>query len=102
MSLPELSKMVVMFYDHGLFHHMAERMRPDFKEVLYYCPWKSGFPDYKKAIVGTRMSGITRIEEFAEHKAEVKESGGFIVFPDVGDGSDAQDLRDQGFNVVSS
>ncbi|MGA2160332.1 MAG: hypothetical protein ABSG90_14105 [Dehalococcoidia bacterium] len=102
MSLPDLSKMTIGFYDHGLFHHMAERMRPDFKEVLYYCPWKSGFPDYKKAIVGTRMSDITRVEEFAEHKAEIKESGGFIVFPDAGDGSDAQDLRDQGFKVVST
>ncbi len=98
----DLKNKICLVYDHGLYHHVAERLKEDFKEVLYYVPWKSGFPSYERAIVGTGMSGITRIEEFAEHKAEVKACDGLIVFPDAGDGSDQMDLRKQGFNVLGS
>ncbi len=94
----DLSKKTVLIYDHGLYHHVGERLAEDYKEVLYYVPWKSGFPSYERAIIGKGMPGITRIEEFAEHKKEAD----LIIFPDAGDGSEAADLRDQGFPVVSS
>ena len=97
-----ISKQICMVYDHGLFHHVAERLAEDFKEVLYYVPWKSGFPSYEKAIVGTRMGNITRIEEFAEHLDEVKASGGMLVYPDAGDGSDQVMYRKMGFDVLGS
>ena len=100
--MEDLSKQIWMFYDHGLFHHVAEAVRPFVKEVLYYVPWKSGFPSYEKAIVGKGMGEITRIEEFSEHLEEVAASGGMLFYPDAGDGSDQVMYRKQGLDVCGS
>lgn len=90
-----LKDKTIFVRDYGLFATWAEKLAKDFGRVLYYCPYKSGFPRSQQYVIGTGLEGVERVTNFWDH---VKEADIFF-FPDVYDGDLQVFLRSQGFPV---
>ncbi len=82
MPSSNLKNKSVLFYDHGTFVSLAERLAKDFGEVKYYSPWKSSFPKKGLTLIGDGLPGVIRVNEFFDHIDDAD----LIVFPDVSDG----------------
>jgi hypothetical protein len=69
-----------------------------FGRVLYYCPFKSGFPKSQQFAIGTGLSGVERVIDFWDHVDEAD----IFFFPDVYDGDLQEYLRGLGKLVWGS
>jgi hypothetical protein len=92
----------VIFYDHGTFIPLAEKLAEDFGEVLYFSPYNSSFPSSSSTFVGKGMPGVTRINNFFDYVDEATFDNTIFVFPDVGDGDIQEHLRKIGKRVFGS
>ena len=94
----DLSSKTIMIHDYGLFASWALKLRQDFGRVLYYCPFKSGFPKSQQYAIGTGLEGVERVADFWDHLKEVD----IFMFPDVYDGDLQEHLRSLGYPVWGS
>jgi len=92
----------VIFYDHGTFIPLAERLAEDFGEVLYFSPYNSSFPSSTSTFVGSGLPGVKRINNFFDYVDEATFDDTLFVFPDVGDGDIQVHLRNIGKRVFGS
>src|SRR5271155_4388961 len=92
----------VIFYDHGTFIPLAERLAEDFDEVLYFSPYNSSFPSSTSTFVGSGLPGVTRINNFFDYIDDSTFDNTLFVFPDVGDGDIQEHLRTIGKRVFGS
>jgi hypothetical protein len=93
--MDDLKSKTIMVRDYGLFASWALKLREDFGRVLYYCPFKSGFPKSQQYSIGTGLDGVERVTDFWD---EVEHTDIFF-FPDVYDGDLQVYLRSQGYPV---
>jgi len=84
-------------YDYGNFLSVAHRLAKDFGTVMYYTPWKFGFPIVNDSLVGTGYSDIVHIDDFWDNL-----DADLYVFPEVGDGDVQMHLISLGKNVWGS
>ena len=88
----------VCFYGHGADLAVAEAMVGVFGRVLYFMPWKDGFPASVKAKIGSGIKGIERIEHFFDYIDEID----LFVFLDIYDGDLQAHLESLGKKVFGS
>ncbi len=93
--MSDLKSKTIFVRDFGLFASWALKLTEYFGRVLYYCPWKSGFPTSKQFMIGTGLEGVERVSDFWDHVAEAD----IFFFPDVYDGDLQVYLREQGYPV---
>jgi hypothetical protein len=95
--------------DNGLYFEFALQLAKHFKQVFYFCEFRSAFPGIDKAAVGNEyVNGhalhtfdglnIHRITELYDVIDQVD----IAIFPDVGNGDLAEYLRRQGMPVFGS
>lgn len=95
-TLPmDLTNKTIFVRDYGLFASWAQKLTQYFGRVLYYCPYKSGFPRSQQYAIGTGLKGVERVTDFWDH---VQETDVFF-FPDVYDGDLQEHLRSEGYPV---
>ena len=97
-----MSKCKVLFKDYGLFPYVAQLMAKSGYDVFYHTPWMSSYPSANKAQIGEGLEGINSATNFYEAKRKLDKKNDIIVFFDVGEGAEQQDLREQGYNVFGS
>lgn len=78
----DLSDKTIFVRDYGLFASWAQKLSESFGRVLYYCPYKSGFPRSQQYAIGTGLDGVERVSNFWDHVHEAD----IFFFPDVYDG----------------
>lgn len=103
--MTDLSNKAVTFYDaSGSYTHMAEAVVGDFRRVLYYSPYETGFPHPKNFLPGYGVEGIDRVGvgQDIEDFWDAVEISDLIVFTDVGNGGLQSYLRGQGIPVFGS
>lgn len=88
----------VLVYDFGLFVSLAQRLSRDFGEVLYFCPWQTGYPKADNAFIGKGLPGIKRVDDFWKHVDEVD----LIACLDVGTGELQEYLQKHGYRVFGA
>jgi hypothetical protein len=93
--MSDLKDKTICIHDYGLFASWALKLREYFGRVLYYCPFKSGFPKSTQYAIGTGLDGVERVVDFWDHLREVD----IFFFPDVYDGDLQEHLRSLGFPV---
>lgn len=76
----------------GLHVSTAVKLGKDGHEVYYYCPWQSAYPKFLDGAPGTGIPEIKKILDYGPHIDDAD----CIVFPDVGAGELAEQLRRQG------
>jgi hypothetical protein len=89
MEKVDLSKKTVLVHDYGLFIELAMCMAKDFKEVIYYAPWKGSYPTPEKAMIGAGIPNLTRSMNFFDDV----ERADLLVFFDVYDGDLQEHFR---------
>jgi hypothetical protein len=90
-----LQEKCIFIRDYGLFASWALKLTEYFGRVLYYCPFKSGFPKSTQYAIGTGLDGVDRVVDFWDHVGEAD----IFFFPDVYDGDLQEHLRGLGFPV---
>jgi hypothetical protein len=96
--MTDLSSKCCFVRDYGLFASWALKLTEYFGRVLYYCPYKSGFPKSQQFAIGTGLDGVERVTDFWDHVEEVD----IFFFPDVYDGDLQVHLRNLGYPVWGS
>lgn len=96
--MDDLSTKTVCVVDHGQFQELAIRLARDFKNVLYYKPWKRAAPQFRTLFVGDGFPKVKRIK----HLFDVIDDVDLFVFPDVYDGDLQLYLERQGHRVWGS
>lgn len=97
--MTDLSRQTALVYDHGLFPYMASRLVDAFGRVLYHSPSTAEmFPVAKKALCGSGLPGVERVEHFFEHLDDAD----VVIFPDIGAGPLQMWLREHGHRVWGS
>ena len=94
----DLKTKTIFVCDYGLFASWALKLTQYFGRVLYYCPFKSGFPKSQQFAIGTGLEGVERVIDFWDHVEEAD----IFFFPDVYDGDLQQHLRSLGYPVWGS
>lgn len=109
MEKVNLKNKTILVYDNGLFVEFALRLADYYKEVLYYCPWKSAYPRMTEAVVGSEWENGKQLDTFDgkpfrrvlnvfDHIHEID----LAVFLDVYDGDLQVYLEEQGIPTVGS
>lgn len=89
----------VLIYDlSGSYTHIAEALVGSCKDVLYFCPWDSGFAITKDFLPGTQLPGVRRVIDIFEDI----DNFDWAVFTDVGAGAFQEYLRGLGIPVCGS
>ena len=96
----DLSTKTALVYDYGMFTYFAEALVPHFKQVYLHVPRESSFPKSHRYLIGSGLKGIIKVDE--DDLWKTIRSVDIVCFPDVGDGSFAEDLRMQGIPVYST
>jgi len=91
----DLKDLTIYIYDYGLFASWALKLKEYFGRVLYFCPFKSGFPKSTQFAIGTGLEGVERVVDFWDHVHEAD----IFFFPDVYDGDLQEQLREMGYPV---
>jgi hypothetical protein len=91
----DLSRQTILIYDHGLFVSWAEKLTQYFGRVLYFCPWKTMFPEFRYYLIGENLPGVERVYEFWDVVDQVD----IFFFPDIYDGDLQLHLRSLGKRV---
>jgi hypothetical protein len=86
---------VVLIRDRGLYTYAAEDFAKSAKEVLYFMPDASTYPESTKDCIGTDLDGVERVYDF---DAALKRCD-WVYFPDCYDGLKQMALREQGYPV---
>ena len=94
----DLKSKCIFVVDYGLFASWALKLTEYFGRVLYFCPWKAGFPKSQQFSIGTGLEGVERVTNFWDHIEEAD----IFFFPDVYDGDLQEHLRDLGYPVWGS
>lgn len=84
-----------LFIDNGLFVELAIKLSKDFKRVLYYSPWQSGFPKSSNGSIGKGIEGIERVDYMFDHIRDID----IAIFPDVYYGDYQDYFRSVGIRV---
>src|SRR6516164_8582044 len=91
----EFADKCICLHDYGLFASWALKLKEYFGRVLYYCPFKSGFPKSQLYAIGTGLEGVERVVDFWDHIQDVD----IFFFPDIYDADLQEHLRELGFPV---
>lgn len=101
-----LKNKVIMVIDSGSFFELALSLTKDYKEVLYYVQWTSGFPGPEKYRVGTEWQGGKQLDTFDGKNLRRIDSiwnnldkVDVVLITDVYDGDIADHLRELGYPV---
>jgi hypothetical protein len=104
-----LQNKTALVIDNGLYFEFALQIAKSFKQVYYFCEFRSAFPGIDKAALGNEYvnghalhtfdgQNIHRITELFD----VIDLVDIAIFPDVGNGDLAEYLRRQGMPVFGS
>jgi len=93
--MQSINNATVCVIDHGLGLPVAERLARDFKRVLYFSEWETGFSTINAAIIGDSIPNIERCYDFWSIKDEVD----LWCFPDIGHSGLQLELESQGKRV---
>lgn len=96
--MDDLSKKTALVYDYDANISLARRLRREFGRVLYFCPWKSKYPETLKLAIGSGFDDIKRVKHFSDVIDDVD----LFVFPEIGDGDLQLDLVKRGKRVWGS
>jgi hypothetical protein len=88
--MTDLKNKTLLVYDNGWFIELARKLAEDFGKVMYFCPWKSGFPKSKDYQPGCGLEEVEKVKHFyrALKKADM------VLFPDVYDFDLQEHLRE--------
>lgn len=85
----------VLFYDSGLYTHIAEALAPAFAEAWYFADWRGQFPTSKLGYIGDGLDGLERVH----NEWDYIDQADLIVFLDVYHGNLQRHLRQLGKRV---